>query len=431
MKKLVTFLAIIITSALLFAAGSKEKQTTTITIWHSNSGILGTNFDNIIEEFNLGYGKEHKIYIDAIYQGKANDVLTKVKANIASGDALPDIAQLDATAALDMNNYDLLISPESLGINTDNIIPQALAAYTSNKLLAIPFNASGLVLYYNKTVFNELGLEPPKTLDELIEIAPKLLQKTDDGKILRYAIMCAPATYELTSFIGSQNGHSYIVNNKNGHQGNPTEVLIKKDGTYKAFLEKWKALYETGALSNVPKGSSTEFAAGRTAMTLGSSGSFQTLAAATGATFSVGVAPVPTVLAEDESGDAVGGGALFAFHDKPEIKEVIEYLTSANVQFKWSKGTGYISVNKEVYKMQEYKDYIRTNPEAGIAAEIIRNSDPDIVSVWLPSAYQIYYAFQQSINDSITSAKSIDQAVDDMTATIESAISDYAKQNNN
>lgn len=431
MKKIAAFVAIIVTTSLLFAAGGKEKKTTTVTIWHSNSGILGSTFDTIIDDFNLGYGKDHNIFIESIYQGKANDVLTKVKANIASGDVLPDIAQLDATAALDMSNYDLLVTPEALGINTENIIPQALAAYRGGTLLAVPFNASALVLYYNKTLFNELGLTPPASLDDLIEIAPKLMKRDENGRIIRYAITSAPTTYELTSFIGAQHGHSYFVNNRNGHDGNATEVLIKKEGTYKAFLEKWKALYETEALSNTPKGSSTEFAAGRTAMVLGSSSNFQTLAIAAGSSFSIGVAPVPTVEKGAKSGNAVGGGALFAFYDKPEIKEVIEYLTSADIQLEWAKGTGYIPVNKQVYEMPEYKSFIDANTEAGIAAEITRQSDKDIVNVWLPSAYQIYYAFQESINDAITGAKTIDKAVDDMTAVIESAIAEYAKQNNN
>ncbi len=431
MKKSVALVTVILISSLLFAAGGKENKATTITLWHSNTGNIGTAFDTIIENFNIGYGKDHSIYIDAIYQGKANDVLTKIKANIAAGDKLPDIAQLDATAALDMSSYELLVTPEALGIDTECIIPQALSAYTSNRLLAVPFNASALVLYYNKTLLDELGLNPPKSLDELIEIAPKLVKRTEDGKISRYAIMAAPTTYELTSFIGAQNGHSYFVNNKNGHQGDPTEVLLKQDGTYKAFLEKWKELYETGALSNIPSGSSTEFIAGRTAMILGSSSNYQSLASAADSSFSIGIAAVPTVNRTDNCGSAIGGGALFAFQNRPEVKQVIEYLTSEEMQFLWSKSTGYIPVNKDTYEMQDYKDYVAANAERGRAAEIVMQSDMDIVNVWLPSAYQIYYSFQENINDAITGEKAIDKAVDDMTAIIESAISDYAKQNNN
>lgn len=431
MKKLIALLTFLFSVSLIFAQGTKEESIKTVTIWHSHSGSIGEAFDDIVEDFNDGYGKENNIRIEAIYQGKANDVLTKVKANINSGDKLPEIACLDATAALDMSTEPRVVTPEDLGIDTSRLVEQALEAYRSDKLLALPFNASALVLYYNKTLFDEKGLNAPKTIDDIIAISPTLKAEDKDGNITRYALQNAPTTYELTSFIGTQNGYSYFVNNKNGHLGTPTEVLLKKDGTFKAFLEKWKALYETGALNNTPSGASAEFAAGRTAMILASSSNLKTIENAIGSSFELGLAGTPTVNIGDSCGAAVGGGALFAYSSGEEVKAVLEYLISKEVQFYFSSSTGYIPVNLDVYQMDEYKSYIEKNPLSAVASDIILNSDKNIVNVWLPSAYQIYYSFQENINGSITGKKTIDKSVDDMASVIEGALKDYAKQNSN
>ena len=414
----------------LFAGGSRERGGTTITLWHSNSGRNGESFEEIIDAFNAGEGKEKGIFIDAVYQGKANDVLTKIKANAIAGDTLPDIAQLDATAALDMSNADYLISVEELGFDVSDILGPALSAYRGKELLAVPFNASALLLYYNKTLFDSLGLKAPKTFDDMIEIGP-LLKEEKDGKTQRYAIAGVPTTYELTSFIGAQKGGSYMVDNRNGHDGLPTKVLFKEEGTYKAFLEKWKALYQTGALNNITSGISTEFAAGRCAMMLASSSNLSAVISSVDNSFEVGVADVPALEEEYAGGVAVGGGALFSFSDNAEIKTVLEYLTSEPVQLKWAEDTGYIPVNKRLYESDEYNEFIRENPLFETAAEEVRNSDENIINIWLPSAYQIYYSFQESVKSAITGEKTIDQAVDSMEKTIKQALEDYEKQNSN
>lgn len=88
MKKV--FLIILIALALLplSAGGSKEEKK--VVIWHSSQGTNLNAFEEIIDTFNNTIGKEKSITVEAIYQGKANDVLTKVNASTQS--TLPDIA---------------------------------------------------------------------------------------------------------------------------------------------------------------------------------------------------------------------------------------------------------------------------------------------------------------------------------------------------
>ena len=79
MRKAALALLLMMMSISAFAAGSSEDDGI-ITIWHSNSGKIGEAFEALVENFNETTGKENGITIEAVYQGAANDVLTKVKA---------------------------------------------------------------------------------------------------------------------------------------------------------------------------------------------------------------------------------------------------------------------------------------------------------------------------------------------------------------
>ena len=431
MKRTIAALLIAAAALPLVAMGGSESSVETVTVWHSNSGKAGAAFDQIVEDFNATIGKEKGIEIEPVYQGLANDVLTKVKA-AASADlsSLPDIAQMDATSCLDMMNADYLITIDELGFDTSILLPQAVEAFSSYKgLLGLPFSCSLLLAYYDKTLFDSLGLEPPRTLDELTGIAPLIGAKDSSGKVTRYAMAGVPTTYELGAFIGAQEGLSYFVDNENGHAGTPTEVLFGKEGTFRNFLEHWKKLADTGYLNSIGSGTTTEFAAGRTAMILASSSSLTRILADVSGRFEVGTAFVPMTDEDATGGVNIGGDALFCFSGSDAVKTVLGYLTSPDVQMMWAKETGYIAVNTGIYDDPDYIGFLKENPAYSKAVEEMHASNPKVVGIWLPSAYQIYYSFQSNVMDVAEGNKSIDQAVDDMVATVQDALDTYAAAN--
>ena len=426
MKRITLLVLISLLPAILFAAGSSESQSsngvTTVTIWHSAQGQNATVFEQIAENFNSTVGKEKGIEIEAIYQGKANDVLTKV--NAASGTSeLPDIAMMDATAATDMNHSSYLVTIDKLGIDTSDILACAISSYTSEKgLLALPFNASALLFYYNRTVYNSLGLEPPRTLDDFTSIISATANDSRTG------FSGVPATFELSTFIGAQNGLSYMVDNRNGHDGGATKAIFDEEGTYRAFLEKWKNLYETGAYNPISSGVTAEFTSGRTAAMLASSSNLASVISAVDGAFEVGVAKVPMVNEQATGGTVISGGALFCFTDNRAVKEVLSYLISPEVQALWSEGTGYVPVSYKAIDTSSYQSFLAENPLYQVALDSLLESNPGLANVWVPSAYSIYYAFQANIMD-VLNGKDIDLAVKEMAATVNDAIAAYNSQN--
>ena len=407
----------------LFAAGGKEEaKTEKVIIWHSAQGSNAEVFEEIAQTFNNTIGKDRNIEIEAIYQGKANDVLTSVNAASGTGN-LPDIAMMDATAATDMNHSQYLVTVDKLGIDTSDILACGISSYTSeNGLLALPFNASALLYYYNKTLYDSVGVSAPRTLDDMVEVA----RKTGSKDVAAFAGV--PATFELSTLIGAQNGLSYMLNNRNGHDGAATEVLFGKEGTYKAFLEKWKTVYDTGFYSPITSGVTAEFTSGRCAAMLASSSNLASVINSVSREFEVGVAKVPMVNEQATGGTVISGGALFSFTDSQAVKTVLEYLISPDVQAKWSEATGYVPVNTKAYETEAYKSFLEKNPLYKVAIDSLLESNPGLANVWVPSAYSIYYSFQSNIADFLN-GKYIDTAVADMVGIVESAIASYSAQN--
>lgn len=431
MRRLILIISSLLIGAMLFAGGASESGKTTVEIWHSNAGIAGNAFEEIVDEFNNTIGEEKGIVIEPIYQGAANDVLTKVKAAAtADRSSLPDIAQLDATACLDMKNADYLILPQDINLDTSYIMPSAIEALMSDRgLLGIPFNASSLLFFYNKTLFDSLSLDPPETLADFAEIAPLLGEKDSNGKITRYAFAGVPATYELGTFIGAQNGLSYFVDMQNGHMGTPEKVLLEDEGTFRNFLVHWKNLYDTGWVNNITSGISTEFAAGRTATMLSSSSDIASVIKNVGGRFEVGTAFVPKTDENATGGVNIGGGSFFIFTPSDAVRTVLEYFISENVQLKWAEETGYMPINTDLYDNPDYLSFLSENPQFKVAMDQTEASNPKVTSIWLPSAYQIYYSFQSTIRAVTEDGMDIDAAVHEMASIIQKAIDEYRAQN--
>ena len=431
MRRMILIISSLLIGAVLFAGGASESGKTTVEIWHSNAGIAGNAFEEIVDDFNSTIGEEKGIVIEPIYQGAANDVLTKVKAAAtADRSSIPDIAQLDATACLDMKNADYLILPQDINLDTSYIMPSAIEALMSDRgLLGIPFNASSLLFFYNKTLFDSLSLDPPETLADFAEIAPLLGEKDSNGKITRYAFAGVPATYELGTFIGAQNGLSYFVDMQNGHMGTPEKVLLEDEGTFRNFLVHWKNLYDTGWVNNITSGISTEFAAGRTATMLSSSSDIASVIKNVGGRFEVGTAFVPKTDENATGGVNIGGGSFFIFTPSDAVRTVLEYFISENVQLKWAEETGYMPINTDLYDNPDYLSFLSENPQFKVAMDQTEASNPKVTSIWLPSAYQIYYSFQSTIRAVTEDGMDIDAAVHEMASIIQKAIDEYRAQN--
>ncbi|WP_320128209.1 ABC transporter substrate-binding protein [uncultured Sphaerochaeta sp.] len=445
MKKRIWFISIVLlcTTLGIFAQGQTEQPSVvrTVTWWHSNSGLLQTAADSMVEEFNATIGKEKGIVVRSVYQGKSNDVLTKTKALLQEdgNTDLPDLVQLDASAVLDIRDSKYLISMEKLAKDDSFDLNQILEACKlsvtyKGEMIGMPFNSSTIMLYYNKTAFEEAGIkEPPKDLDELASVAAKLVQKDAKGKTIRYGVANVPTTYELCVWLGQQNGMSLITDQENGHTGLPTKVLFDENGTMSTFLKKWKALYATGALENLTSDVNSEFSSGKVAMMAASTSKLTTVLQMVGNRFELGVANLPRVNDQATGGVNVGGGALYAFDNgsgnSQATWEFVKFATSSKQQLAWHIATGYFPVNKQTYKDQDFITYNNEHPLFAVAIKQLQESNPLVQGIWVPSAYQIYYAFQSGILKMLVEDQGVEETTQALAKEINGYLTDYAQAN--
>ncbi|HZJ88834.1 MAG TPA: ABC transporter substrate-binding protein [Sphaerochaeta sp.] len=412
MKRLLLLILVLLFLSPLVARGAQEEippGVTAITWWHPNSGLAGKATDTLIRRFNEGIGKEQGIHVTGVYQGKANDVLTKAKAIMQSSSTrdLPDLLQLDGAAVLDVREHHSIIPMEQLAVSDGFDLAQILEAARlsityQNQMIAMPFNSSTILLYYNKSAFEEAGIKSaPRTLDELRQVAMRLVEQDSRGKVTRHGVANVPTTYELICWLGQQHGLSYITDEENGHTGTPTRVLFDENGTMVAFLTKWKALYESGALANLTGDLNSTFASGKVTMIFASTSNLTTIEQMVGDRFELGVAPLPMVDEAATGGVNVGGGALWAVDNESGNEkaawEFVKFLTAKEQQLFWHIETGYFPVHRDTYQMQGFQEHLLQHPRSGVAIDQLLESNPQLQGIWVPSGYQIYYAFQSGI----------------------------------
>lgn len=435
--------------SIVTAGGTKEQGSQTsegpveIVWWHSNSGLLGQATDKLVQEFNEGIGAREGIVIKPVFQGKAADVLTKLRAVMQGKNSadLPDIAQLDATAVIDVRDYPRMLPMEDImaqaGYDLTQLEPGAALSVTyKDKMIGMPFNSSTILLYYNKDAFAKAGLDPdapPKTIAQMAEYSAKLVEKDANGRVTRYGYAGVPTTYELVAWLGQQNGVSYLTDMRNGHDGNPTKVVFDENGTMEVFLTEWEKLWQSGGLANLTSGVNQEFAAGKVAMIAASTSTLTTIMASIDGRFELGVAYLPKVVEGADSGVNVGGGALFAFDrglaHQQAIETFIEFAVSPEQQLQWHVLTGYFPVNLGTYELEGFKAHTAKNPLFQVAIDQMHDSDPRVQGVWIPSGYQVYYAFQNGIREMLETDKSVQQTVNDLATEINKYISDYNRMN--
>ena len=165
------------------SSGTKSGEPVKITFWHGQNQIAGKTINQLVDKFNASHPK---IKVDSQIGTVADGLLEKTTAALAGGE-YPDVVY-----QFGPNVANLARSPKALDLtedvkdpswNWDDFFPAAQDAVTvDGKVRAIPALIDSLAVVYNKKLFKQAGIEPPKagwTWDDYRSIAQKL---TDSSK---------------------------------------------------------------------------------------------------------------------------------------------------------------------------------------------------------------------------------------------------------
>lgn len=162
------------------AAGTPSAgDTVEVTVWHYWDGANADTFDTMVDEYNSTH---EGVEIKTSNVPNA-DFLTKLRAS-ATSNTLPDIAIGDLVWVPQINEIGTLadLGP-LLPADVLSDINPALTSFGNidGKQVSVPVSANNLAYMYNRTLFEEAGLDPdspPATWDELIADGKAILEKT-------------------------------------------------------------------------------------------------------------------------------------------------------------------------------------------------------------------------------------------------------------
>nr|WP_279388801.1 ABC transporter substrate-binding protein [Hydrogenispora ethanolica] len=337
-------------------------------------GRNGDILQSLVDDFNKS---QSKVNVELQFQGNYYLLQEKFMAAIAAGNP-PTLIQLPIegtgvfgpTGALaDLSSY----VDKDPKVNPDTFLDGLLAdSKHQNKFLAIPFNRSTPLLYYNKDCFVKAGLNPnspPATWEKLLEYSKKLTKKNKNGRVLTYGYspiihwwLVAPMIWSYGGEIADSATQQVLFNSQK--VAFCLDFLSDMVNTYRV------AKINAGAVFGAWDRTIQDFNQGRVAMYIGSSGDLAKITANFGATF------VPRFEGHRNTVPN-GGGSLFvaekASKDKKDAAwEVISYFVSPAVQATWSRETGYMPVNKAALELPEMKKFYREKPNYKVAVDQLK-----------------------------------------------------------
>ena len=207
MKKLV---ALMVAAMMLVALCATASAATTVTVWHTFTDAQQAALEAFAAEFNasqsdyevLIQSQEYSGFLDSVYLAVANGVGPNIIINYASTAA----EYVKDNLVVDLAPY---IFDDEIGMaDVYNSLPDSIKAETTGfedgGLHALPAVTTGPILFINKTIYDELGLEIPTTWEQLAENSKAIYEAKG------IAGFAADSKTDLLQSIFMQTGADYI-----------------------------------------------------------------------------------------------------------------------------------------------------------------------------------------------------------------------------
>ena len=375
MKKLISFLAVVLLAvSFAFAGGSAEQATTsessdvvttisnpiTIEFWHSFSGDVQLPvIEGLVKEFNDTVGKEKGITVVPVAQGSGPQLYSKVIGAIKAGD-VPAVAMtkviynedyVTADASVDLTPY---INDSEVGITDfDDFFPafqEESMGYSKEGIYSLPLAKNVDVVYYNADFFAENGLVPPRTWDELEVVAQKIYDLT--GR--------AAFGYDNLSYLFQNLCYQY----GGAYTNNKGDLLFLEDNAWLEgvtnYADKvWAGIWRTAGEDYFFSG---PFARQTIMMYVGGTVE-STYINMKGPEFKWSAAPIPQANPEDPHAlsydHVIAALSLDGYTEETYAAwEFIKFITSTEASLKITTGTAYMATRNSVLETEEYKTFI-------------------------------------------------------------------------
>lgn len=217
---------------------STPVEKTKVTFWYLWSGDEGKAVDDAVSAYNA---QSDKYTVEALSTPDTQKILAAISAQNGpdvTDDFNNNIGKYASTGILEpLDGY-----VTKTNYDTGDFIQAALdSCKMDGKLYSLPISMNLEALYYNKTLLKEAGYtEPPKTLEEMYDMAVKTTKVNSDGTLDVCGFPDFPAVYYLSNFTVAAGGGWYTADDKPtsaDNAGNRMALKLSRDYREKFGLE--------------------------------------------------------------------------------------------------------------------------------------------------------------------------------------------------
>ena len=363
-KKAISLAMVAMTSLSMIPGGvtASAQEKVQINYWHVNADTQGgKTVDELVKKFNESQDEIEVVatFNPDMYKG----LMQNMQAAVAGGNT-PDVVQIGwafvdyFSENFEYNTPQSIIDQfdaENKNYLEDNFLENVLdlAVNKDGELVGLPYSISNPVLYINKDLLKEAGLDEngPKTWEEVREFAKTVKEQT--GKYGFY--LQQPADNWATQALLESNGANFIEDGK--------AAFASPEGieAYKLWADM---VNEDQTAVNLPWDQGVQsFIQGEVAML------FTTIAQRTNvqsnAQFDVATITAPSW--GDKDIRIPAGGAMLVLTSQDEAKKeatwkFMKFLYENENVLAWTEGTGYVPSTATVKDSDEMKKFLEENP---------------------------------------------------------------------
>ncbi|ASM74342.1 MULTISPECIES: ABC transporter substrate-binding protein [Roseobacteraceae] len=331
---------------------------TEITFYHYQSGGNYEAFRAILDDFEA---QNEGIEVKDIF-AQSQQITAEVQAALAAGRPVDVATVIGKNIVYFLNNTDAVDLVEASKGDTgwlDGYLPNFLdLGRVDDAVYAIPHAYGTPMLYYNRAIFAEAGLDPetpPTTWAEFLAAGKTITEKT--GK---------PGGAHLHASMGDY-GTMVMVTNAGA-------TYLNADGTKAEFdspegiaaLQNWQDMAKNGMMPiATDRDWSGAFMGGQMGMYITSSAALRSAVDASEGKFELGIANYP--LFSDAPRRVNNSGAALMLYSKDAEKQaasmaLLRFISQKEIANRWSRASGYMPVVQDPLSDPAMQEYVASFP---------------------------------------------------------------------
>ncbi len=382
---------------------------------------VGGPITKTIDQYAADFNKENPDYnVMPVYSGTYQETIVKVLTAHKSGKP-PAAAILLSTDTFTLADEDAILPIDNF-VKTEedrawmkSFFPAfMLNGQFGNKTWGVPFQRSTVVLYWNKDLFKEAGLDPnkpPQNWEDTISMGQKLTKKDAAGNVTQWGIQVPSSGFPYWLFQGFSTQNNAILANAEGNQVKYDDPGSVGALAYWVDLSKKYGIHPPGVVEwgTTPR----DFMEKKVAMIWTTTGNLTNIRS--NAKFDFGVAMLPE---GKRRGSPTGGGNFFIFKKTTSAEQegaykFAKWLTQPARAAQWSIDTGYVAVSPAAYDTPVLKKYAQDFPPALVARDQLPFA---VAELSTHDNQRVTKALNDGLQAALTGAKTPEQAMKDAQA---------------